>query len=601
MPLPAPAPESDAFDALPDPVCVLREDGALISANAAFRAAFKQLIGPQRPPWGRAQPPAFKDGERRFDAPAPDGRQFEWLERQQPDGTRLAVARDITRLARAAEEAMRAKTTLFATLTHELRTPLNGVLGMAGLLSHAKLEPNAREYVAAIKQSGEHLLDLITEILDYSRLEAGHLALEHAPFDPEAVMQDVAELLSPKAHSKGLEIAVTVRGDSPQRVIGDDGRLRQILFNLAGNAVKFTETGGVTLEMSPRPGGRLRFNVRDTGPGVAPEKQGLIFEEFAQADAGVARRHGGTGLGLAIVKKLAHAMGGETGLVSRPGAGATFWVELPLPPTDADAPPLSLEGVRVAIVGAGPVLTQAVRATIVSLGAEAVEPSAAPDVILYNWRDNWRDGADRAEVAQLKRNARALVALLPQEARETIEACRAAGFAHYTLKPLRRRSLVERVRIAMGESAAAEAPSAPREMPPQALAGLRVLLAEDNPINALLARTLLARAGCVVTAVQDGEEALAAAKERAFDLILMDIRMPRLDGLEAAQRIRAGEGPNASAPIVALTADTGGDERTQALKAGMDDFLTKPIDAPRLLAVAERFTARPNPATFAGE
>lgn len=596
MAQPAPAPDFDAFDALPDPVCVLGADGALLQSNEAFRATFKQWIGPQRPPWGRVQAPEFKHGERRFDAPAPDGRQFEWLERQLPGGGRLAVARDITRHARAAEEAMRAKTTLFATLTHELRTPLNGVLGMAGLLELAKLEPNAREYVAAIKQSGELLLDIITEILDYSQLEAGHLALESAPFDPEATMQDVAELLSPKANSKGLEISVVVRADSPQRVIGDDGRLRQILFNLAGNAVKFTETGGVTIDMAPRPGGRLRFSVRDTGPGVAPEKQSLIFEEFAQADAGVARRHGGTGLGLAIVRKLAHALGGEAGLVSRPGYGATFWVELPLATAEAESPPLSLEGVRIAIVGGGQVLSQAVRAMIISLGAEAVERNAQPDVILYNWRD----GVIAGEVAQLKRAARAVIALLPQEKRETIEACRAAGFTHYTLKPLRRRSLVERVRIALGENPAQPAAQR-RDMPPQALTGLRVLLAEDNPVNALLARTLLARAGCVVSAVQDGEEALAAANAGRFDLILLDIRMPRLDGLEAARRIRAGEGPNARAPIVALTADAGGEERTQALKAGMDDFLTKPIDAPRLLAVAERFTGRPNPATFSGD
>ena len=599
MSQPAPAPGYDAFDALPDPVCVLAADGALISANAAFRAAFKQWIGPQRPPWGRTQAPDFKDGERRFDAPAPDGRHYEWTERVLPDGARLAVAHDITRHFRAAEDAMRAKTTLFATLTHELRTPLNGVLGMAGLLELAKLEPNAREYVAAIKQSGELLLDLITEILDYSRMEAGHVALENAPFDPEATMQDVAELLSPKAHGKGLEIAVAVRADSPQSVIGDDGRLRQILFNLAGNAVKFTETGGITIDMAPRPGDRLRFSVRDTGPGVAPEKQALIFEEFAQADAGVARRHGGTGLGLAIVRKLARAMGGEVGVVSKPGFGATFWVELPLPRADGDAPALALTGVRIALVSNSQVLHHALRATIASLGAHTVDRSQQPDIILYDWRD----GADGAEVGQLKRAARAVIALLPQEQRETIAAARAAGFAHYTLKPVRRRSLVERVRLALGESGAAPTPTLrfDPEAPPAALAGLRVLLAEDNPINALLARTLLNRAGCVVTAVQDGEEAVAAASAGVFDLILLDIRMPRLDGLEAAQRIRAGAGPNAGAPIVALTADTGGDERAQAQKAGMDDFLTKPIDAARLLAVAERLSSRPNPATFPGE
>lgn len=280
----------DAFEALPDPVAILAADGSLVRANEAFRFAFRQWIGPQRPPWGRVQPPPFEHNERRFDAAAPDGRRFEWIERVLPDGGRLITARDISRHLRAAEEALRAKTTLFATLTHELRTPLNGILGMANLLELGKLEPNARSYVGAIRQSGELLLDLITEILDYSRLEAGRVVLESAPFDPESTLQDVAELVSPKAHEKGLEIAIAVRGDVPLRVVGDDGRLRQILFNLAGNAVKFTVTGGVIMELAPRPGGRLRFNVRDTGPGVPPEKQALIFEEFGQADE-IGRAH----------------------------------------------------------------------------------------------------------------------------------------------------------------------------------------------------------------------------------------------------------------------------------------------------------------------
>jgi len=315
----APAQAFDAFEALPDPIAILAADGSLLRANPAFSATFRQWIGPQRPPWGRVQPPEFKNGERRFDAPAPDGRRFEWIERRLPDGARLVSARDITRHVRAAEEALHAKTTLFATLTHELRTPLNGILGMAGLLDLGKLEPNAKTYVAAIRQSGELLLDLITEILDYSRLEAGRVVLESAPFDPEATMQDVAELISPKAHDKGLEIAVTIRSDAPLRVVGDDGRLRQILFNLAGNAVKFTEAGGVVMELAPRPGGRLRFNVRDTGPGVAPEKQALIFEEFTQADASVSRRHGGAGLPHPNINKLEHAHGGQVALRTPPG------------------------------------------------------------------------------------------------------------------------------------------------------------------------------------------------------------------------------------------------------------------------------------------
>ncbi|MEZ5994276.1 MAG: response regulator [Hyphomonadaceae bacterium] len=584
----------DAFDALPDPVAILAADGALLRANPAFRATFRHWVGPQRPPWGRAPAPDFENGERRFDAPAPDGRRFEWVERLLPDGARLAIARDITRHVRASDEALRAKTTLFATLTHELRTPLNGILGMAGLLELGALEPNEKSYVAAIRHSGEMLLDLITEILDYSRLEAGRVELESAPFDPEVTMQGVAELLSPKARDKGLEIAVTVRGDAPARVMGDDGRLRQILFNLAGNAVKFTENGGVILEMAPRPNGRLRFNVRDTGPGVAPEKQALIFEEFAQADAGISRRHGGAGLGRAIVKKLALAMGGEAGLVSRPGFGASFWVELPLAQVEAAGPRNDFANLRICVVTDSQVLGHALRATIIAHGGAVVEQSDAPDVILFDWRAD----VHGEEIEALKQSARAVIALAPQERRDIIDACRAAGVMHYTLKPVRRSSLIERVRAALGMSAGpAATPELRSDDIPQSLTGLRVLLAEDNPINALLARTLLARAGCTVTAVHDGEEAVEAAAAGAFDLILLDIRMPRLDGLEAAARIRAGEGPSRAAAIIALTADAGEAERARAFKAGMDDFITKPIDANRLLAVAARFTGRENAAT----
>lgn len=589
----------DAFDALPDPAALLAADGSLLRANPVFRATFRHWIGPQRPPWGRTQPPEFIKGERRFEAPAPDGRRFEWAERVLADGARLAIARDITAHVAAADEALRAKTTLFATLTHELRTPLNGILGMANLLDLGELEPNQKSYVGAIKQSGELLLDIITEILDYSRIEAGRVVLESAPFDPEATAQDVAELLSTKARSKGLEIAVTVRGDVPARVLGDDGRLRQILFNLTGNAVKFTQQGGVVIEIAPRSNGRLRFNVRDTGPGVPTEKQALVFEEFAQADAGVARRHGGTGLGLAIVKKLALAMGGEVGLVSRPGYGASFWVELPLAPVpDARSDLLSLVGVRVAVVSNSTVLSQSLRAGVASLGAAVVNREERPDVILFDWRDD----VDGEEIDALKRSARAVIVLVPQEQRDAIEVCRAAGLAHYTLKPIRRRSLAERIKVALGQADRAVIEQVQlADAAPLMLDGTRVLLAEDNPINALLARTLLKRAGCIVTDVRDGEEAVAAAAEAAFDLILLDIRMPHLDGLAAAQRIRTGGGPSAGAPILALTADAGEAERTRALQAGMDDFITKPIDAARLLTVAARFTERPNAATFAPE
>jgi len=587
MTAPAAALGFDAFEAMPDPTALLAADGSLLRANASFRATFRQWIGPQRPPWGRVQAPAFERDTRRFEAPSPDGRRFEWVERRLPDGATLVVARDITRHAHAAEEALRAKTVLFATLTHELRTPLNGILGMAGLLAQAELAPSSQTYVTAIRQSGEMLLDLITEILDYSRLEAGRVTLEATPFSPESTMQDVAELLSPKAHDKGLEIAVAVRPGVPARVLGDDGRLRQILFNLAGNAVKFTEHGGVLLELAPCGANRLRFLVRDTGPGVAPEKQTLIFEEFSQADATVSRRHGGAGLGLAIVKKLAHAMGGEVGLASRPGDGATFWVELSLPTVTVGVAPTPLAGLRVAAMSESAILMQAVAVAITSQGGAMVAVEAQPDVILLDWRD----AMTSADIAVLKRKARAVIALVAQEERGAIQRCRAAGVDQYTLKPVRRASLAKRIEVALGGAEAPASWQAEEEgAPPQALAGLRVLLAEDNPINALLARTLLTRSGCIVDVAHDGEEAVAAAAAVPYDLILLDIRMPRVDGLVAAERIRAGGGPSAAAPIIALTADAGDEERSRAFSVGMDDFITKPIQAERLLGVVARFT-----------
>lgn len=585
----------DPFEAAPDPMAVLAPDGAVLRANPAFRAKFRHYVGPKRPPWGRVEPPPYENDLRAFDAAAPDGRRLEWVQRRLPDGASLITARDVTQRAAAAQEVTRAKTVLFATLTHELRTPLNGILGMAGLLAQVRLEPAAQSYVAAIRQSGEHLLDIITEILDYSRLEAGRVALETAEFDPEATLQSVAELLSPKAHAKGLEIAVLVRAGAPTRVVGDDGRLRQILFNLAGNAVKFTESGGVVLELAPGLRGGLRFTVRDTGPGVPPELQARIFEEFAQADASTAQRHGGAGLGLAIVKRLARAMGGEAGLISRPGQGASFWVDLPLAAAPQEPEPPSLAGVTLAVVSASRLLAATLVAAAEAMGARIVAQGRRADVVLVDDIDT----LTTEELAALQQTARAIVAIVPQEEREVIGHGRARGVAHYVIKPVRRASLAERIRIALGEAPEAQSIHAEDDRTaPRVLRGMRVLLAEDNPINALLARTLLTRAGCTVDVVGDGEEAVAAVAATPYDLVFLDLRMPRLDGYGAARRIRALEGDAARTPLVALTADVAEDDRAAVLAAGLDDFVTKPIDAARLAQVAARFTPEAKPATL---
>lgn len=591
-------PLDDAFDAAPDPIVEFDGEGVLVRANAAFRATFRQADGAKRAPWGRVQPPPFSNGERRFDAAAPDGRVFEWRERLLADGRRIAAARDVSDRVKAADEAGRAKTVLFATLTHELRTPLNGVIGMAGLLQRARLEPAQAEWAGAIARSGEHLLELVNEILDYSRLEAGRVALEAAPFDVEDVAQSVVELLSPRARQKGLELAVMLRPGAPLAVVGDAGRVRQILFNLVGNAVKFTETGGVVVELTPSPiGPGLRFVVRDTGPGVPADRQAAIFEDFTQADEGISRRYGGAGLGLSIVRRLAQAMGGKAGLESRSGQGARFHVDLPLPLARAQPlGPAALEGVRVAIVTPSSVLAAALRQTLMALNAEVVaaDPAAAPfpgaDVVLV-------DGAALPLASIQALGSRAIV-LAAQEEREALEGYLAAGVRHYLIKPVRRRSLAERVlHAARGQPAPARAAEGqdPRAAAPRNL-GLKVLVAEDNPINALLAKTLLQRHGCAVSLAGDGEQTVAAARAGGFDVVLMDLRMPVLDGYAAARQIRALKGPAGQVALIALTADAGGTEEALARAAGMDDFLTKPIDPARLEAALARLSDRANPA-----
>jgi signal transduction histidine kinase/CheY-like chemotaxis protein len=592
-----------AFDAAPDPTAILAADGALEWANAAFSAAFRFAVGPTRPPWGRVAAPDFIDDARQFEAVAPDGRIFEWREHRLADGRRIAIARDVSARSEAAASADRAKTALFATLTHELRTPLNGVLGMAGLLARTPLDPSQTEFVTALRRSGEHLLDLITEILDFSRLEAGRVVLDDAPFEPDRVLQEVIELLSPKAHDKGLDMIARVLPATPETLRGDAGRLRQVLFNLIGNAVKFTDQGGVAIIAAPAGPGRLKVTVRDTGPGIAEHMQALIFEEFAQANAAHARMHGGAGLGLAIVRKLCASMGGAVSLESRPGQGAAFTVELPFAPLGAGNNRRPLSGVRVLVVSANPVLAREVPLLLADLGAEARSAGAPPkqcyaDVILL-------DHAPGATPPTRLPNAVPVIVMAPQEERTIVAAYQARGASHYLLKPLRRSSLVEQICAA---TARTPMPGAPilRDEREQALGaedvlpGMRVLVADDNPINALLARSVLTRAGCVVQVVGDGQEAVDAVLKAAtpFDLVLLDLRMPRLDGFAAARLIRAASGPAAHTPLIALTADSSAQDHAAALAAGMNDFLTKPIQAASLVHTVAGFTKPANRVTL---
>jgi CheY-like chemotaxis protein len=507
---------------------------------------------------------------------------------------------------------LKAREPVLALLSHEMRTPLNGVLGMAGLLAATKLDATQQAYLSALRDSGELLLSLVNDILDLAKLDSRPLELEPVDLDVERLLQGVCELLSPRAHAAGIEIAGSTRGRLPH-LRADDGRLRQILFNLAGNAIKLTQTGGV-LVTAAKVGGheasegerpiRVRFSVKDTGPGVPEAFQTRIFEEFVQTEAGA--RAGGAGLGLAIVKRLAAAFDGELGLVSAPGEGAEFWFEADFAPaspapkaTPDTAATASLQGRRVAVISANPIVLEAARMQIETCGGEVVEgrlpasPEGAVALLI--------DPDPKAAPPPPPMGAPSIVLLAP-EARSRIEAFRAAGYAGYLIKPLRRASLAARVLAVLGEAGAAPSAPAGAHTPvederadderalDQSAEGLRVLLAEDNPINALLARALLTRAGCVVDRAATGEEALTALEKAPYDLVLMDMRMPGMDGLSAARELRRrGD----RTPIIALTANAFEDDRRACLASGMDDFLTKPLEPKALQAALARWTKRP--------
>jgi len=477
-----------------------------------------------------------------------------------------------------------------ASLSHEFRTPLNGVLGMARLLDGTRLSAEQRSYVAALRESGEHLLGLVNDLLDFAKLGEGKIELAADPLDVEALLRSVCELLSPRAREKGLEIAWAASG-GVGRVLADEGRLRQILLNLAGNAVKFTASGGVMVTVAARRGGRLRFVVEDTGPGVPKAVREKIFEAFAQADP-PAGGEPGTGLGLAIARRLAQAMDGEVGVETARGGGAAFWFEAAFAAAPAPRAERPLAGRTVGIASPNPMVREAARRQIAACGARAVAAKDLPgllaqtapaDVLLL---DHALSGGARGLRAPPQRAA--IILLAPDE-RGRIARYREAGFAGYLIKPLRRASLAERVLAAAAAGAgdvAAGVADDDERIVKAAAPGARVLLVEDNPINAMLARTLLVREGCTIDHARGGEEAVAALKVGAYDLILMDMRMPGLSGLETTRLLRRG---GVAAPVVALTANAFADDRQDCLAAGMNDFLVKPLAPDALREVLTRW------------
>ena len=479
-------------------------------------------------------------------------------------------------------------------MSHEMRTPLNGVIGMLGLLTRTRLDGAQRSYADAAQASAEHLLGLVNDLLDYARLEAGKLEFDLGPVALEGLVRGVAELLSPRAHEKGLEIVWSVAPDAPD-ILADEGRLRQVLFNLAGNAVKFTATGGVRISVE-RVSGRagkptLAFIVDDTGPGVPVEARTRIFEEFGHVDASDATRFGGAGLGLAVVARLAQAMGGTVTVQDRPAetagddaGGSRFRFEAAFEAAPAAPRDQTLVGLTAAVRSADPFVRRAAHDQIIASGGQV---SDLGSVTLVD-----HAGTPKGELAPLPQAGEGVVLLKPCE-RDLIARYRALGFHGYLIKPLRRESLAQRLLAARGQSAPSKAASGPTpeddRVIPVRFAGARVLLVEDNPVGALLARTLLRREGCIVETAASGDEAIAAVRRARFDLVFMDMRMPGMDGPSAARAIRAS---GDQTPIVALTANAFAEDRKTCLDAGMNDHLTKPLEVDALRSALARWTNR---------